>query len=51
MAANAAETLAGLRGMDTQLDKLMLELPFDPSSVLALVARRVGELRARALAS
>jgi hypothetical protein len=51
MAANAAETLAGLRGMDSLLDKLMLELPFDPASVLVLVARRVSALRARALAS
>lgn len=51
MAANAAETLAGLRGMDSLLDKLMLELPFDPASVLLLLARRVSELRARALAS
>lgn len=51
MAANAAETLAALRGMDPELDRLMLELPFDPASVLALVARRVSELRARALAS
>lgn len=51
MAANAAETLGGLRGMDAELDRLMLELPFDPTSVLALIARRVSQIRARALAS
>jgi hypothetical protein len=50
-AASAAETLAGLRGMDPQLDRLMLELPFEPAKVLTLLARRVSELRSRALAS
>lgn len=51
MAANAAETLGGLRGMDPKLDQLMLELPFEPASLLVLIARRVSEIRARALAS
>jgi hypothetical protein len=51
MAANAAETLGGLRGMDAELDRLMLELPFEPQTVLVLVARRVSQIRARALAS
>lgn len=51
VAANAAETLAGLRGMDAELDRLMLELPFEPSRALVQIARRVSALRVRALAS
>jgi hypothetical protein len=51
IAANAAETLAELRGMDPELDRWMLELPFDPARVLQQVRRRVSELRACALAS
>ncbi|HWA74572.1 MAG TPA: hypothetical protein VG937_19640 [Polyangiaceae bacterium] len=51
VAANAAELLAGLRGMDVELDRLMLELPFEPSRALSHIAHRVGNLRQRLLAS
>jgi hypothetical protein len=51
VAANAAEILAGLRGMDKELDRLMLELPFEPSRALSHIAHRVGGLRQRLLAS
>lgn len=51
VAAGAVESLAVLRGMDPVLDRLMLEVPFDPQRLLAIIARRVSELRAQALAS
>ena len=50
VAAHAAEILASLRGMDLELDRLMLELPFDAARVLKRISQRVGGLRQRLLA-
>lgn len=51
MTERVVDVLASLRGMDGALDRLIVALPLDPPSVLALLLRRVTELRARALAS
>jgi hypothetical protein len=51
LAYDAADTLVELRGMDRELDRLIASLPLDPPRILALISRRVGELRALSLAS
>lgn len=50
-AERVIDVLVGVRGMDTTLDRLIQALPLDPSGALALILRRVIELRTRSAAS
>jgi hypothetical protein len=51
MTERVVDVLATVRGMDGELDRLIVALPLDPPGVLALLLRRVTQLRARSLAS
>lgn len=51
LALQSADLLAAVRGLDGELDRLMLDLPLDPARSLRQIARRVTLLCSRALAS
>lgn len=47
IAGHVADKLASLRGLDAELDRLMLDLPLRPAITLGRISRRVRQLRAR----
>jgi hypothetical protein len=51
MTERVVDVLATVRGLDSELDRLIVALPLDPHAVLSLMLRRVTQLRARSLAS
>jgi hypothetical protein len=51
LAGHAADRLSALRGLDLELDRLMLDLPLEPLPALSRIARRVRQLRSAALPS
>jgi hypothetical protein len=51
VAVGAAERLSALRGLDPELDRLIVDLPLAPAVTLKRIARRVRELCRGSLAS